>query len=326
MQAILLVNLGSPDSPSVSDVRKYLDQFLMDRYVIDTPWLLRRFIVSHILKSRPEQSAHAYQSIWTKEGSPLVTISRSVQQKLEARFDGPVALGMRYGNPSIASALKEIAAAEDIIVVPLYPHYALSSVETAVQEVKDQAKKLHLQSRLTFLPPFYAHPRYISALVKSARASLTEDYDHLLFSYHGLPVRHVEGLGPDKDYRVHVQRTSELFVKEACIPKEKWSLSFQSRLGKDPWLRPFTDEVIVDLAGKGVRKLVVISPAFVSDCLETLEELGMRGRKSFLEAGGQEFRLIPCLNDHPAWIEALFSLIQSVQFLKEQMSQQKGGT
>jgi ferrochelatase len=326
---ILLVNLGSPDSPSVADVRRYLRQFLMDEYVIDLPFFIRKVIVSgFILPFRPKRSARAYRSIWWEEGSPLIAISRNVHRLLSQRLDMPVELAMRYGNPSIEEGLRALAARcavpFTVRVIPLYPHYAMSTVRSTVTEVEKVVRKTGLPADLRFAGPFYEETHYIEALVESARGHLEGGYDHLLFSYHGLPLRHLRKTDPTGRhcmatadccrtpspahvtcYRHQVLRTTEMFVARLRIPEEKYSVSFQSRLGRDAWMEPFTVREAVRLAQSGVRKLLVICPAFVSDCLETLEEIGIGVRERFLAAGGKEFGLIPCLNDHPLWIETL---------------------
>jgi ferrochelatase len=325
-KAILLVNLGSPDSPAVPDVRRYLNEFLMDERVIDTTWLLRRFIVGMVLIRRPRESAHAYQSIWTPAGSPLVVTSRNVRERLQARVSVPVALAMRYQNPSITSALQELVAqgVDEVLLIPMFPHYAMSSYETAVERVREVAGKLAPQLKLVVQPPYGDAPDFIAAMVAVAAPFLKEDYDHLLFSFHGIPERHVRKSDPTgahcltvKDcchtrspahaycYRHQCHRTAEAFAAAAQLPPGKWSVSFQSRLGRDPWLKPYTDFELERLAQAGVKRIVVMSPAFVADCLETIEELGMRGKASFLAAGGQNFQLIPCLNEHPAWVGVL---------------------
>ena len=325
-----MVNLGSPDSPSVRDVRRYLGEFLMDGRVLDVPYLLRRAIVSLAIKPfRSARSAEAYQSIWWEEGSPLIVISRRVQKLLQDRLDMPVELGMSYGSPSIQHALgplleKTAPRIDELFLVPLYPHYAMSTYETVVVAVREALKKLHADIPLVVQPPFYNHPLYIKALIESAHEYLTSDYDHLLFSYHGLPQRHLRKTDPTKShclttddccttpspahrtcYRAQVLATTAAFVRAASIPDNKYSVSFQSRLGRDKWLEPSTATVLPELAAMGKRNLLVICPAFVSDCLETLEEIGIRGRESFIAAGGRELRLIPCLNEHPLWIDAL---------------------
>lgn len=326
-KAVLLVNLGSPDSPSVPDVRRYLREFLMDGRVLDVNWLARFCIVHFaILPSRPKQSAEAYEKIWTKDGSPLVVISRSVQAKLAHRLNIPVSLAMRYQNPSIPAAIKDLARQniDDLLLIPLFPHYAMSSFESAVERVKEAAAKIAPAVRIQIQPPFFDHPDYINALVASAQDYLQKGYDHLLFSFHGLPERQIRKSDPTGShclasenccegnhpahatcYRAQCFKTVAGFVRQAGVPKEKYSIAFQSRLGRDPWLKPYTDYELPKLAQRGVKKLFVMCPAFVSDCLETLEEIGMRGRESFLESGGSELTLIPCLNEHPLWIDAL---------------------
>jgi len=322
---VLLLNLGSPDSASIPDVRRYLREFLMDGRVLDAPWPVR-FLVVHalILPFRPRQSAEAYQKIWTREGSPLVATSRQVQQALQGRTGVPVELAMRYRNPSIASAVGKLVAqgVEDLLLIPLFPHYAMSSYETAVVRVQEVLRQQAPGTRLTVEPPFFDRPDYIEALVASATPQVADGSDHLLFSFHGLPERHLRKSDPTgrhclqaKDccavaspaqatcYRAQCLRTVEAFVKRAGVTR--YSVAFQSRLGREPWLRPYTDHELVRLAQTGVRNLRVICPAFVADCLETLEEIGIRGRELFLNAGGTEFRLIPCLNTHPLWIQAL---------------------
>ena len=325
-KGILLVNLGSPDSTSVGDVRRYLNQFLMDGRVIDSPWLLRRFIVGMILINRPKESAHAYEKIWTREGSPLIVTSKRVQAELQTRFAIPVELAMRYQNPSIESAICKLREAnvDDLFLIPLFPHYAMSSYESAVERVKTVAAKLTPQMRIEVQPPYFDSPDYISALVASAKNDLDSGYDHLLFSFHGIPERHLRKSDPTgchcltKEncceipspahatcYRAQCFKTVAAFVNAAKIPAGKFSISFQSRLGKDPWLKPYTDFELAEFPKRGVKKLLVICPAFVSDCLETIEEINMRGRETFLQAGGKEFAQIPCLNEHPLWISAL---------------------
>jgi len=334
MKAVLLVNLGSPDSPSVPDVRRYLREFLMDGRVLDMNWFVRFCIVHFaILPSRPKESAHAYQKIWTPEGSPLVVISRHVQNALQKRFgaDLPIELAMRYQNPSIPQAIRRLKAkgATDLLLIPLFPHYAMSSFESAVERVREVAAQLAPEMRVNVQPPFYADPDYIRALVASADPYLKQGYDHLLFSFHGLPERQLRKSDPTGRhclasptccetsnpahatcYRAQSFKTVAAFVKAANIPSTKYSVSFQSRLGRDPWLKPYTDYELADFPKKrGIKKLFVICPAFVSDCLETIEEIGMRGRETFLEAGGKEFAQIPCLNEHPLWLDTLANMI-----------------
>ena len=326
-KGVLLVNLGSPDSPSVPDVRRYLREFLMDGRVLDVNWLVRFCIVHFaILPSRPKQSAEAYQKIWMPAGSPLVVTSRNVQVKLQQRVPVPVELAMRYQHPSIPQAVRNLAqkGVDEVLLIPLFPHYAMSSFETAVERVKEVAAAQAPAMRVQVQSPCFDQPDYIAALVGSAQEHLQRGYDHLLFSFHGLPERHMRKADPTGRhclasenccetpspahatcYRAQCFKTTADFVKQAGVPKDKYSISFQSRLGRDPWLKPYTDYELPRLAERGIKKLLVICPAFVADCLETLEEIGLRGHDSFLAAGGTEFALIPCLNEHPLWLEAL---------------------
>jgi ferrochelatase len=329
-RGILLVNLGSPDSPSVGSVRRYLREFLMDGRVMDAPYPIR-FGVVHgcILPFRPRESAHAYRGVWTPEGSPLVVTSRRVREKLQARVSVPVELAMRYQNPSIESAVSRLAgqSVDELLLIPLFPHYAMSSYETAVERVKTVVARLAPAMTLKIVPPFFEEPGYIAALAATAAPHLSGDYDHLLFSFHGVPERHLRKSDPTgchclkvknccetpspahaTCYRAQCFRTARAFAARAGLPSSEYSIAFQSRLGRDPWLTPYTDKELERLAAGGVRKLLVICPSFVSDCLETLEEIGMRGRETFLKAGGTDFTMIPCLNEEPLWLDFLGSL------------------
>jgi ferrochelatase len=330
---VLLINLGSPDSTSVRDVRRYLNEFLMDARVIDVAWPLRRLVVGMILINRPKESAHAYEKVWTPEGSPLVVTSRNVQRDLQRRLGDsvPVGLAMRYQNPGIESAIASLRdrGVTDLLVFPLFPHYAMSSFETAVVRAQEVVAKIAPEMRLKIAAPYYNDPDYIAALTASAEDFLKKDFDHLLFSFHGLPERQLRKSDPTgchclatpdccetpspahrTCYRAQCFATVRAFAEKAGLPAGKCSVAFQSRLGRDPWLKPYTDHELVRLAGAGVKKLLVICPAFVSDCLETLEEIAMRGRETFVEAGGSEFALIPCMNEHPRWLEALEQLVR----------------
>jgi protoporphyrin/coproporphyrin ferrochelatase len=326
-RAVLLVNLGSPDSASVEDVRTYLREFLMDGRVLDAPYPIRWCIVHlSILPKRPIQSAEAYEKVWTPEGSPLVATSRKVRAALQQRAGVKVELAMRYRNPSIPDAIRKLRdrGIEELLLIPLFPHYAMSSYETAAERVRAVIDEIAPQMSLTVVPPYYDHADYIRAMTANAAEYLQQDYDHLLFSFHGIPERHLRKSDPTgrhcltpQDccggdcpvlgtcYRAQCLKTAEAFVRMASIPKHKYSVAFQSRLGREPWLKPYTDCVIEGLAQAGIRRLVVICPSFVSDCLETLEEIGMRGRQTFLDAGGKEFSLVPCLNEHPLWLACL---------------------
>ena len=331
--ALLLVNLGSPKSTSVADVRSYLNQFLMDPYVIDLPWPVRRLLVSLILIKRPEQSAHAYASIWWDEGSPLVVLSRRLQQQMTAQWtQGPVELAMRYGEPSIESVLTRLAAQgiRKVTLAPLYPQFADSTVTTVIEEAKRVVRDKKLSVQFSILPPFYDQPEYLDALAASVRSYVEQDYDHLLLSFHGLPERHLTKLDPtgqhcfkDADccknaspevlktcYRAQCFSVARDFAERLGLPEDKWSVAFQSRLGRAKWIEPYTEARLDELAAQGVKKLLVMCPAFVADCIETLEEIGDRGAEQFKEAGGEELVLIPCLNDDPNWARELNKLCE----------------
>lgn len=333
--ALLLINLGSSNSPEVKDVKPYLNEFLMDPYVIDLPWPIRRLIVAMILLKRPEATSHAYKSIWWKEGSPLIVLSKRLQNMMQLHWEhGPVALAMRYGQPSIESVLIMLTkqGVDKITLAPLYPQFADSTVTTVLQEVKRVIKKYKLKANWHVLPPFYQHPLYIQSLVNSAQEAIQKDFDHLLFSFHGVPERHIKKLVNDSEhslqvtssqqinqrhldvcYRSQCLKVAELFALQAGLTDDKWSVSFQSRLGRTKWIEPYTDVYFNELLAKGVKRLLVICPAFVADCLETLEEIGIRGREQFLQGGGTHFELIPCLNDNPSWVVALNQLCQLEQ-------------
>ncbi|WP_349976559.1 ferrochelatase [Pseudomonas sp. WHRI 8519] len=331
--ALLLVNLGSPASTSVADVRRYLNQFLMDPYVVDLPWPLRRLLVSLILIKRPEQSAHAYASIWWDEGSPLVVLTRRLQAAMVEHWPhGPVEIAMRYGEPALPQVLERLAAqgVRTVTLAPLYPQFADSTVTTVVAQANQTVTERALPLQLRVLQPFYDHPEYIDALVASARPYLEQDYDHLLLSFHGLPERHLKKLMPGskhdlraadccKDasaevravcYRGQCLASAKAFATRMGIPDGKWSVSFQSRLGRDKWIEPYTETRLDELAKAGAKKLLVMCPAFVADCIETLEEIGDRGKEQFIEAGGEELVLVPCLNDHPEWVRVLAQMCE----------------
>ncbi|MEX0812298.1 MAG: ferrochelatase [Chitinophagales bacterium] len=325
---VLLVNLGSPDSTQVKDVRKYLDEFLMDKYVIDVPWLLRALIVKgFILPFRPKKSAEAYKSVWTDEGSPLIVISEKLKAKLGEKVEQPLELAMRYGNPSIKSGIEKLLQKmpdmEEILLIPLYPHYAMATFKTVVEKTEVELQKLAPNIKLKSIDPFYDEEQYLDTLTESIRPYL-DKVDYLLFSYHGVPERHVQKTDPsgahclkrknccqikcpvnELCYRHHTVVSTEEVAKRLNLGKTQFGQSFQSRLGKDPWLQPYTDKTIEALAKKGVKRLAVVCPAFVADCLETIEEIGMEGKEIFLENGGEHFVRIPCLNDNDAWVDTL---------------------
>ena len=328
-RGIILMNLGSPDSTKVSDVHRYLIQFLMDKRVIDYPYLFRKILVGGIIVPfRAAKSAEAYKTIWTNEGSPLIVFSRGLKDSLQKILVEPVEIAMRYGNPSMEAAyeklLEKLPELEEVIAVPLYPQYAMSSFETVVEHAREIHRKNKYQFKLTFIKPYYNNGEYIEALSEHIRPYLEEEYDHILFSYHGIPERHlrktditgahclqindccsVNSYAHDRCYRHQCLQTTYLVTKRLNIPDQKFSYSFQSRLGREEWLKPYTDFRLVEMPKEGIKKLLIICPAFVSDCLETLEEIAIRGKESFLTAGGEKFTMIPCLNLNPLWVSVI---------------------
>lgn len=333
-RAVVLMNLGSPDSTDVKDVKSYLTEFLMDERVIDKPWLLRTFLVKGIIVPfRAPKSAEAYKSIWTEKGSPLIVISRQLRDALKKEIEEPVAIAMRYGNPSPKAAFDELVQnhphLEEVIAVPMYPHYAMSSYETAVEYAKEQHIKGGYSFKLSFIKPFYDSADFIDALCETIKPYLDKEYDQILFSYHGIPERHILKCDPTKQhclkvnnccevdspahtycYRHQCWTTTNLVANKLGIPKEKRGFSFQSRLGRDPWLQPYTAQRFEELPKEGIKKLLVVCPAFVSDCLETLEEIAEEGKEIFMHAGGESFEMIPCLNVHPLWVSAIAKWIK----------------
>lgn len=329
---VLLINLGTPDAPTPEAVGRYLREFLMDGFVIDVPAPLRWFLVNVLIVPRRKyQSAAAYQKVQLPEGSPLLVHTRSLAQKVAAELGDEyrVEFAMRYGNPSIHSAVKKLRDETDrIIVLPLYPHYAESSFETAVVETKRSAQDLGCAERLTFLPPFYDRPEFLDAFAKRIQKALAaHDSEHVVFSFHGLPERHVTKLHPQhclqsanccdqvtasnrNCYRAQCIFTARAFARRLGLNPDAYTVSFQSRLGRAKWISPNTEEVLEDLARHGKKRISVACPSFVADCLETVEEIAMRGRETFIAAGGTDLQLIPSLNDEPAWVAGVTAMIR----------------
>ncbi|HKO75598.1 MAG TPA: ferrochelatase [Flavobacterium sp.] len=324
MKGVLLINLGSPESPTPKDVKPYLDEFLMDKYVIDVPYLLRAFLVRGIiLRNRPEKASAAYAKVWTDEGSPLVVISKRMHEKVKPLANVPVALAMRYGNPSLMAGLQELQdkGVTEVLLFPLYPHHAMSSTVTVLEKAEEVRKKHFPNMKFSSVPAFYNKPDYIKNLSDSIQKHLNGfDYDHLLFSYHGLPERHIRKTDVTKShckidgsccntpspahefcYRHQCYETTKLVVKSLGIPEGKYSQTFQSRLAGDKWLEPYTDVEVNKLPEKGIKNLAIVTPAFVADCLETLEEIAMEANHQFKEHGGENFLAVPCLNDDDEW-------------------------
>ncbi|MDV7187121.1 ferrochelatase [Lutibacter sp. TH_r2] len=332
MKGALLVNLGSPDSTKVKDVKKYLDEFLMDKRVIDIPYLVRAFVVKGIiLNTRPKKSAEAYKKIWWDEGSPLIVLSERLHKKVQQKSEIPVELAMRYGKPSIKSGIEKLVAqgVNEIFLIPLYPQFAMATTETIEVLAAKLVKKHFPNIQLTNLPAFYNKQDYISVLSKSIKSYLEKEKpEHLLFSYHGVPERHIRKSDITKShckidgsccntpspahefcYRHQCYETTKQVAEVLNLEEGSFSTSFQSRLGRDPWLQPYTDKTIEGFAKNGVKNLAVVTPAFVSDCLETLEEIGMEAKDDFIENGGEKFTTIPCLNDNEDWVDTLTNWI-----------------
>ena len=328
-KGILIVNLGTPDSPSVSDVRKYLDQFLMDPRVIDIKTIPRNLLVrGAIIPFRAPESAKIYKKVWTDEGSPLLIYGKKVKKLLQERLsdDYVVELGMRYQSPSIEGALDRLREqhVRSIQVIPLFPQYASASTGSVHQEVMRIVSKWLIIPQMSFVNSFHDHPKVIKTFADNARKHNVESFDHVLFSFHGLPERQMikaditgQHCLKNKDccktltsvnqhcYTAQCQDTARLLVKELNLKEDQYTVCYQSRLGKEPWVQPFTSEVVNQLAKQGKKRLLVLCPAFVADCLETLYEISEEYHDEFVEAGGELVQLVESLNDHPEWISTL---------------------
>ncbi len=332
---VLLLNVGTPDAPETREVRRYIVEFLSDPRVLDmnpvARFLLLRLV---ILPFRPARSAEAYRKIWTAGGFPLLVHGTALRDGLAARLGLKyvVALAMRYGKPSLAAAMEDLRArgCERIVVFPLFPHYASATTGSALEAVERYTSRTRNAPPLSVVPPFYADPGFIEAFARNTRAVLDEaPSDHVLFSFHGLPERQVlkadtsgrhclrsesccDAIGPaNRDcYRAQCFETARLLSRALGLKKDAWSLAFQSRLGRVPWIEPATDQVVPELGRSRVQNLLVVCPAFVADCLETLEEIGLRAAESFRAAGGGTLRLVPSLNATEAWVEAAERLVR----------------
>jgi ferrochelatase len=313
-------------------VKPYLDEFLMDRYVIDIPFPLRALLVRGvILRKRPERSAAAYAKVWTEDGSPLVVLSTRLRDKVRPRVRVPVSLAMRYGEPSIRSGLRELQAhgVTDVMILPLYPQHAMASTVTVDTFAEEMRRKHFPDMSFTYVPAFYNRADYIATLANSIRNQLDGfAWDHLLFSYHGIPERHIQKTDVTKShcridavccqtpspahqfcYRHQCFETTRQVVEYLGIPEDRYSQSFQSRLAGDKWLEPYTDIEVNKMPARGVRNLAVVMPAFVADCLETLEEIGMEAHHQFKAHGGENFLAVPCLNDGDEWVQTVSNWI-----------------
>jgi len=334
MKGVLLVNLGSPDSPEPKDVKKYLGEFLMDERVIDVPLWARNLLVKGIiLNTRPKASAEAYKKIWWDEGSPLIVISERLQEKTQKQIEIPVALAMRYGSMTIKKGIQELVekGVNEILILPLYPQFAMATTETILVLAEEIQKEYFPEIKLDSVKAFYNKLDYIKVLSNSIQKHLEgQSYDHLLFSYHGVPERHIKKRDVTKShckingsccvtpskahefcYRHQCLEVTRLVADYLQLKEDTYSTSFQSRLGFDPWLQPYTDRTIERLGKEGIKNMAIVTPAFVSDCLETLEEIAMEGQEIFHEMGGDKFTTIPCLNDDDKFVDLLSNWINN---------------
>lgn len=312
---ILLIQLGTPDAPTAPAVRRYLRQFLGDPRVVDVPpwkwwWILNLFI----LPFRPAQSAKKYARIWDKEtGSPLMHYTKRQTEELQKRFPNlPVRFAMQVGNPNVSAVVPEMirAGVERLLVLPMYPQYSATTTASATDalfKVLQQEKRV---PALRIVPPHYEHPAYLDALttiIREEQAKLGWEPDHYLMSFHGIPIRYAQEGDP---YARHVKKTTYALVERLGWPKGRWTQTFQSLFGREEWLKPYLDNKLEELAKSGVRKVFVALPGFTVDCLETIDEIGLESREVFEKAGGHELHRCPCLNDHPAWISAMETLLR----------------
>lgn len=334
-QGVLLVNLGTPDDPSVPAVRRYLREFLMDPFVLDIPWLARWALVhGAILRTRPRLSAAAYEKIWTEQGSPLRQHTVALAEKVGRRLGGGFVVrpAMRYGRPSLAEGVRAMAEAkvDRWVVAPLYPQYSLAATESSLAQARREARRYPGLPAFVALPPFYEDPLFLDSFVETALPSLQSfGFDHVLFSFHGLPERQVKRTDDTgrfclssssccdgivtanaRCYRAQCFATARGLAARLGLPSEQYTVCFQSRLGRTPWIRPFTDELLVELPRKGVRRVAVFCPSFVADCLETLEEIEIRGKQSFVESGGGSLFLIPSLNSSERWADSVSRMVE----------------
>lgn len=328
---ILLINLGTPDAPTPEKVGSYLREFLMDPQVVDIPWIFRWIFVNALIVPRRKiKSAKLYQKIWQKNGSPLLTNTRNLTLKIAKHLPTyQVEFAMRYGAPSIKSVLEKMNV-DDLIVVPLYPQYALSSTQSSIDECLIQIKNLKQKCKVRFMPPFYGHSLFINTYKEMLANFDHANFDHVLMSFHGLPKRHLTKLSStcfqnesccDKIsdankncYRAQSFATARALAEKLEIPKDKYSVTFQSRLGRTEWIKPYTDVALQELPLKNKKNIAVLCPSFVSDCLETLEEIDIRGRADFKNFGGEELTYLPCLNDHEVWAKNLAKMISEEKF------------
>lgn len=324
---LLLINLGTPNSTSFSDVRSYLRVFLTDKRVIDLPVLLRYLLVYFfILPFRTKYSANAYQTIWTKHGSPLLYHSQNLKNQVQKALGNEyqVALGMRYGMPSISAALESLKGCDRITILPLYPQYSSAATGSSIEEAMHIISSWSIIPSIHIIQNFFQHSAYIKAQATLIKNHLPEA-EFVLFSYHGIPERQItkttcsivcqeECPVPHNEhyncYKAQCHQTSRLIAKELQLTDIRYRTVFQSRLGKTPWIKPYTDEALIELATRGIKKIVIVCPSFVADCLETLEEIGVRAQKQWAILGGELLSVVPCLNTHPLWLEAITQIIK----------------
>lgn len=324
-RGLLLINLGTPQNPGISAVRNYLRVFLTDKRVIDLPALLRYLLVYvFILPFRAKRSAHAYETIWTEQGSPLLYHSQNLiaQIQKEIGTEYRVALGMRYGTPSIATALETLKHCDSITILPLYPQYSSAANGSSIEEVMKIIGSWNIIPSLTIIRDFFQHPAYIKAQAGLIKEHLQEQ-EHVLFSYHGIPERQItkneckticEEICPaltennQRCYKAQCHQSSRLLAQELLLSENQYSTAFQSRLGRTPWIKPYTDEQLIKLAASGIKKLVVVCPSFVADCLETLEEIGIRAKQQWQALGGEQLVIVPSMNAHKLWVKAIIEM------------------
>lgn len=328
--ALLLINLGTPDAPTITSVSRYLTEFLNDKYVITIPWLFRKLLVNLIIiPFRVKKSTRLYQQLWTPEGSPLSVYMESLKQKLQARLNPQVTVfsAMRYLNPSIKSVLAEIKAQgfQKIVVLPLYPQFADSTSTSTIEEVKRVVKRWDNAPEIQYIEQFHDHPGYIETYVKKIQSYHPDQYDFILFSYHGLPNSHIKKVHSDIDieasdckngtpehcrkcYLAACYNTTKLIAGKLNLSAERYTISFQSRLSKN-WLEPFSDKTLINLAKKGHKRVLVVAPAFVADCLETIIEIGIEYKQLFIANGGQELTLVESLNADDHWVNGIREII-----------------
>lgn len=329
---VLLINLGTPDDSSAKSVYRYLKQFLNDPRVIDLPTLIRYILVNLIIiPLRYRKSAHAYQQIWTDSGSPLLTNSQDLVTEISKQFDSSVQveLGMRYGNPSIESAVNKLKNCQKIIAIPLFPQYSSAATGSAIEELLRVLSKKWNIPDISIVKDFFDNPDFINAYANQIQESMkNKTVDKLIFSFHGLPERHItksECQSPCSKlepcppltplnsfcYRAQCYETSRLLAQALHLNSSEYLVSFQSRLGKTPWIKPYTDLILEELRQKNIENIAIACPSFVGDCLETLEEINLQAREQWKEIGGHEFIFVPCINTHPLWVQGLTKLIKS---------------